>query len=83
MPDPELTKWFIAQGAIGVMALISIIVNIVLWKSLQKAQDRTVETQDARLADQKEDRKDRLDVDRRIATSLELINDKIQVGKAR
>lgn len=83
MPDAELTKWFIAQGAIGVMALVSLIVNIVLWKAYQNAQNKTVETQDARLGDQKEDRKDRLDVDRRIATSLELINDKIRVGKSR
>ena len=83
MPDAELTKWFIAQGAIGVMALISLAVNIVLWKALQKAQDKTTETQDARLLDQKEDKKDRLDVDRRIATSLELMNDKIQIGKVR
>lgn len=67
----------------GVMALLSIIVNVALWRALQAATNKVTETQDSRLADHKEDRKDRLDVDRRIATSLELINDKIEVGRGR
>lgn len=83
MIDAEISKYFITQGVLGVLALISMIVNVVLWRAYQNAQTKTVTTQDARLDDQKEDRKDRLDVDRRIATSLELINEKIEVGKGR
>lgn len=83
MPDAEFTNWFFTQGVLGVMSFISIVANIVLWRALQAATNKVTETQDSRLGDQKEDRKDRLDVDRRIATSLELINDKIEVGRGR
>lgn len=81
MPDADFSNWFFTQGVLGVMALLSIIVNIALWRAYQAALNKTTDTQDARLEDQKEDRSARFEVDRRIATTLELINEKIKSGR--
>lgn len=77
----EITRWLISQGAIGIMAMLSMGINIVLWRENKSLRYHYDAIQESRLNDAREDRRDRLDVDRRTATSLELINEKIRIGK--